>query len=147
MAKKKVFKIKNDKFIDSSSIMYNKKSLNDVLDSNGFEFGRNDNGSYIKFDNGFLICYKRQYYSLRLTVQSGNMYASETAFDLGKWPYPFIEIPTVNTTVASNNYVIPTAHSYANLSETNAGEIRILGPVIQYTASGNFHTIAIGKWK
>ena len=147
MAKKEVFKIKNDKFIDSSSIMYNKKSLNDVLDSNGFEFGRNDNGSYIKFDNGLLICYKRQYFSGNYTQQDGNLYISSTTYQLGDWPYPFMEIPTVNTTVTSNANLIPIGHSLSEVSATNAGSIKVASPSIRYTESGNFHTIAIGKWK
>ena len=69
MAKKKVFKIKNDMFIDSSSIMHNKELLSKIVIHDS---GNNSNGSWIRWENGLMICFQTIKKTLSVNQESSS---------------------------------------------------------------------------
>lgn len=54
----KSIKFKNNNYLDTSSIAHEQTPLNDLLNNKIlYESGSNENGSYVKFPDGTMICY------------------------------------------------------------------------------------------
>ena len=54
----KSIKFKNNNYLDTSSITHERTPLNDLLNNKVlYESGSNENGSYVKFPDGTMICY------------------------------------------------------------------------------------------
>ena len=127
-------------------------SANQVLSYDGskwgnvtaFDSGSNANGSYMKFPDGTLICWKN------LTVSGtfsawGNVFISD-AMSLGSFPYTFYAVPAVTVTPRNTD----TAGSVVNLnnvSTTSCGEVRCQRGTTLGTSQFTFSIIAIGRWK
>lgn len=62
------------------------------------ESGSNSNGSYIKYADGTMICYKEIQVTSNITNSWGNLYESTSAVSLGTWAETFISTPTINIT-------------------------------------------------
>lgn len=117
-------------------------AINSVVES-----GSNDNGNYIKFSDGTMICYHSILKSdVAFTKNTSGTYyfINENYEHLYDWTYPqeFISVPKVITTVSSSGYVNACC---GNISRTTA---RVLSTT-NYNASINitFNIVAIGKWK
>lgn len=123
------------------------------------ESGSNDNGYYIKWSNGDLICRRsttRDSYknssSASTTVQNLKIYRS----NVFTWTYPiaFNSIPTVNIGVATNlsgsRFCLGRVNG--NPSASNV-QIQLLGledfteNELGYTNLTKVDLVAIGKWK
>lgn len=99
------------------------------------ESGSNENGSYIKFDDGTMICWKDYL---------GGFGAQEGALDSVTWTYPaaFISDPTISITALGSPDIY-----YVNLGHTSTQatiKLHLLG------GRGNYIyalPIAIGSWK
>lgn len=105
------------------------------------ETGSNDNGNYIKFANGIMICYATKTTS---TVESSG------AYSYGTWTYPvsFAEKPVVFAT--ANNWT-----GYGTMTKvlsTASGSLFMSTSIDLSTAKAisrtdNVNLLAIGKWK
>lgn len=115
--------------------------------SNVVESGSNSNGSYIKYSDGTMICYKTVEGTAQITEQYyGYFYHTPDGkyFNLGDYAMPFIERPICNITFRGGNAQWICA--IQNQSATHAGDLHILS-VTSKTAGAYYDVIAIGKWK
>ena len=117
------------------------------------ESGSNDNGNWIKYNDGTMICTATKLFeNVSVTNSWGNLY--ETAeLTLGNFPQPFISTPTgINCIMITNSnssgkgsggfveYIVQTTN-------TSWGKTAIAKPVSSPGANIGLSLIAIGKWK
>ena len=123
------------------------------------ESGSNENGHYIKWSNGDLICRRsvskesfKLSTSLSTTVQNIKIYRSNAV----TWTYPikFKEIPTVQSTVATGLNGSRFCLGRINGSATAQNvQIQLLAfedfieSGLGYSNLNNVDLIAVGKWK
>lgn len=113
-----------------------------------YESGSNSNGTYRKWNDGTLECWKIQKASTAIDIAAGGFYVSGH-FELGNWAYSFLTVPTM-----PNPYIIASAGDIGTWSlrrkkptNVNAGSVQIACPWSQSSASYEAHVYAIGKWK
>lgn len=113
--------------------------------SNGIESGSNENGNWIKFNDGTLICQKRirvGYSSINVSLWAGNIYFAD--IQNGDWAQEFIQIDNVQATNNTDQYWLVTT----GYTETSAGYTRLLRPNNgDEWVGADIHLMAIGKWK
>lgn len=117
-------------------------SLNSVVSSN-----TNENGTYIKYSNGQMECYKNIIYTA-----NGDFVADGSIFykQLGSWTFPqeFVEIPNVQISVVNT---VTSRRAYGYLSgEISKTKITNYGVINYWNATdsdGIVCLVARGKWK
>lgn len=110
----------------------------------GYISGSNDNGNYIKYDDGTLICSVSKSVYIAMSSQWGSIYES-SAVSLGSFPESFISPPIVSATVT---YGAAFIELLANTSTTSWGNITLCRPVSTPSAYTYYiDLIAIGRWK
>lgn len=108
------------------------------------ESGSNDNGSWIKYSDGTMICYKSTgEIDMNITTSWGSLY--EGNLSLGNFPAEFIETPTISVTPFGSGMLIEQGGFHA--SETSWGVLTCVRPNSVENVKARFHLIAIGKWK
>lgn len=119
-------------------------AINDVVDS-----GTNSNGSWIKYDDGILICHNAQSFTVDIATQWGSIYTSEgSATGFNNFPVEFISAPTVTfgaKSTTANFWMIKSASYPA--SKSNAGRIQLARPTSVSSVPVVLDYIAIGRWK
>ena len=108
------------------------------------EQSHNDNGAYIKFANGTLICLKKHSFTTSVTNAWGNMFNS-SAVNLGAFPVDYIAVPAV-TALSTGAYSF-FVEGIKDTTKSNWGNILICRPVTTNTATFIVDLIAIGMWK
>lgn len=117
------------------------------------ESGSNDNGNWIKFIDGTMICTATKLFeNVNVTNSWGSLYETED-LTLGNFPQSFISTPTGINCVMINNsnsskkgsagfieYIVQTTAS-------SWGKTAIVKPVSSTAANISLSLIAIGKWK
>lgn len=141
----KSIKFSKDTYLDSTSIIHNKQLLSNIMDNKTiYDSGSNSNGSWIRFNNGTMICSNTvQYANIAITTVWGSFYESSKLSLGGNYPVPFIEEPDL----------VVTSH-YPNLVE-KYGDANAITPGTFYAAKPKSTTgetvkvsyIAIGNWK
>ena len=112
--------------------------INDLM-----EFGSNDNGNYIKFYDGTMICYGDKYGTTALADYWGQFKRGEVPVT---FPQEFVSTPLVNTGLKN-------AEDFAQLSvaadsiTTSGFTARVFKPNNATNVGCNLTYIAIGKWK
>lgn len=113
------------------------------------ESGSNNNGNYIKFADGTMICTQRVQKNAPITKKQTLVYTSDT-IELPDFPMQFTSIPTVVKTLEKNEgqwFCWLTAKGMS--SKTNPGTVLIGRD--SSTGSGiatvYITVIAIGRWK
>ena len=114
-------------------------AINSVVES-----GSNDNGSWIKYSDGTMICYKSTgEIDMNITTSWGSLY--EGNISVGNLPAEFIETPTIFVTPFGSGMLIEQGGIYA--SKTSWGNITGVRPNSVENVKARFHLMAIGKWK
>lgn len=121
------------------------KTLSEIVES-----GENENGSWIKWADGTMMCTCSRYFGdINCSTAWGALYESDS-IGLGSFPQTFIDIPKVFIT--SHN--ISGAASKAcfiewvsNTTTTSIGTTIVARPTTGSIASLNLSITAIGKWK
>ena len=116
------------------------------------ESGSNDNGNWIKFSDGTMICTLREYVSIAVTTALNGLYTSDTV-NLPYFPVSFVgDTPKVvknweNATWAWQEVFALQNYGYPSL--TNPGDFRLIASVsVEKRACGGYvSVIAIGRWK
>ena len=124
-----------------------KDNLVNAINSTIIESGTNNNGTYIKYDNGIMICTKTVEGTVDLKEQYYTYFyhtADNKYFNLGDYAVPFIERPICNITFRGGNPQWICA--IQNQSATHVGDLHIL-TVTSKTAGAYYDIIAIGRWK
>lgn len=129
--------------LDALSILKNKT----IYDS-----GKNDNGSWIRFNDGTMIChYIKKNVNLNVNYSWGAIYSRP--YTLPSYPQKFIEIPTVNISLVVDDssrwggWIATVGDADAVLPSTESpGTVNVIRPT-QGDGYFTFNVIAIGKWK
>lgn len=115
---------------------------NPIIDS-----GTNENGGYIKYYDGTMICYKTVSGTVEITEQYyGYFYhtADDKLFDLGDFAMPFVKTPISSIRFKGGN--TQWIGSTQNQSATHIGDLHIIS-VTSKTAGAYYDVIAFGRWK
>ena len=137
-------------FVNGQSPYISATNLNNLQDNVGnaineiIESGSNENGKYIKFSDGTLICYGRASMSFSINIAYGSVFRSDKqSISL---PYSFID----------TNYVVtlqglaPVHVCYAIDDDKSVNLFKFfpVGFVSQASVSSrNIEYMCIGKWK
>ena len=114
-------------------------AINSVVES-----GSNDNGSWIKYSDGTMICYKSTgEIDMNITTPWGSLY--EGNISVGNLPAEFIETPKIFVTPFGSGMLIERGGIDA--SKTSWGNITGVRPNSVENVRARFHLMAIGKWK
>lgn len=127
-----------DTYSTSQTDTYSCNYVNGIV-----ETGNNNNGNYIKFIDGTMICYKSVSNSCAMTSGWGSLY--EGSMSLGSWPVSFISTPQVQVT--NNSTIGAMIEGFGSTpTTTSAGSIYLVRPTsATYTVTINI--FGIGKWK
>lgn len=116
------------------------------------ENGTNNNGSWIKFADGTMICKFTQIINLTVNNAWGSLYGGK--FSVHDYPQEFIDIPEASITLVANNDGnyggwIGNNGGTDDIRPTkkNIGEFVMLRPTTTNNAYYKVQVIAIGKWK
>ena len=111
-----------------------------ILDSRIVEMGSNSNGEYVRWENGWQVCWFTDTISRTLTEQSGGFFYYEDA-----WTYPaaFVSSPTVMPGAIDNSGGLYWADLNGTPSPTSAS-YQLIGT---HSNTARFIGIAIGRWK
>lgn len=134
--------------LPSTSTPLNATNLNSMQVEDS---GSNANGSYIKYNDGTMICWHQitgSTFSCTTSGGSGRYYYQDdnnSAENVKAWTYPvqFISVPAVNVNVSCNAYCMA---SLGGVTKINVGANCVL-PYPVATTTFYWHFIAIGKWK
>lgn len=108
------------------------------------ESGSNANGSYIKFSDGTMICYRvTDVIAMNIDVAWGSLY--EGSVDMGQFPANFTETPAISVSAFGSGMLIEQAG--ANSTNRSWGLVTAVRPTAVQNVSARFYLIAIGKWK
>lgn len=142
-------KLRNNTFLDSSSVDYNhtdlKTIITNLLNNNlQVEMGNNSNGEYIKFSNGLLICLYSYGQGSSISIGT-NTYTDKTF----TFAIPFVGTPLVLPVVFTDSTSYNDMQNFfASISSSSSTQCKVRlfrgsgstrYPVINY--------LAIGKWK
>lgn len=113
------------------------------------ESGSNENGEYIKFVDGTMICKKTIAGTTPIDTSWGSLYESPD-ISLGDFALPFIEPPRVFAT----NGILSGKFGHAffiewirDITNTSFGTAILVRPISSSAADYNIQLFAIGKWK
>ena len=115
---------------------------NPIIDS-----GTNENGGYIKYYDGTMICTKTVSGTVEITEQYyGYFYhtADDKLFNLGDFAMPFVKTPISSIRFRGGN--TQWIGSTQNQSATHIGDLHIIS-VTSKTAGAYYDVIAFGRWK
>ena len=122
-------------------------AINSVVES-----GSNNNGSWIKFADGTMICRFTQIINVSVDAAWGSLYGKKCS--VHDYPQDFINIPEASITLVANNDGnyggwIGTNGGTDDIRPTNknVGEFVILRPTTTSNAYYKVQVIAAGKWK
>ena len=122
-------------------------AINSVVES-----GSNNNGSWIKFADGTMICRFTQIINVAVTNAWGSLYGGK--FSVHDYPQEFIDIPEASITLVANNDGnyggwIGNNGGTDDIRPTkkNIGEFVMLRPTTTSNGYYKVQVIAVGKWK
>ena len=117
-------------------------AINSVVES-----GSNNNGSWIKYSDGTMICRKSvQFTDVAVDNSWGGLFISND-ISCGLFAQEFVGIPDISRDLKYVNekcWLLPS--SYTSVDYNNAGAITLV-KISSSTISGTISIIAIGKWK
>lgn len=131
----------NDSYSTSTSQAYSCNYVNSIVES-----GSNTNGSWVKYIDGTMICYKTISKTVSVTSSWGSIYESGE-ITLGDFPQEFIAIPVVNITVQNENNIGGMIELVKNITTQSAGKTLLVRGTTTTNANYIFNIVAIGKWK
>ena len=140
----------NDSKIDTYSCSYVNEKIKNIANGILVESGSNENGSWVKFEDGTMICRCTKSYSIKTPNSTGPLYYGYRTLD--DFPQPFKERPDITysffdgaDTIALQPYSLDSNDA---LSETSAGAVFPI-TINKHTTAFYIHIgyIAIGKWK
>ena len=117
-------------------------------DSAIVESGSNANGTYVKYSDGRMECYKRvTQKNVKLTETWYGLYTNEndTTVDLGNYAATFIEEPIVNITYMGGNGCWLINNNYHSAS--SPGKVQLCTVSSRTIGTCILDVIAKGKWK
>lgn len=114
-------------------------AINGVVES-----GSNENGSWVKYADGTMICTKNVEGTTSATTSWGGLF--EGGVPCGNYAQPFIEKPRTNAT-GQKGYGNLIQCFGSNQNASSWGTLYILNPTSTSSCSYSIDLVAIGKWK
>ena len=106
--------------------------------------GSNENGNWIKFPDGTMICWgTKKYGSISFSNSWGSLYDTPK-FNLGNFPQSFAEVPTVTLQSCYGATCWPES---INPTRSSIGETWLMRPTSGAYDNIHLFYIAIGRWK
>lgn len=140
------------KVVTEDELMAIVTELQAKIDSLTYEYGTNTNGSYYKYPDGRLECYKTVLPGGPMNTALGTTgWYSQGITQLGNWAYPFTSAPVSSVRVecadtGGKNYSYLSGGTLA--SATSAGAIYIIAPAQDSTTIIKYvRVMAVGRWK
>lgn len=141
--------------LPSTNTPLNAKNLNQLQEnienamSSIVESGSNDNGNYIKFENGIMMCFQNVIMNVSLTSGGNNAFYARVSSGIPDYPQPFTEVYHANISVFNNNISSVTPY---NGSKAGPRLTKIADTLYFYSPGSSEETVfvqimAIGKWK
>lgn len=140
----KIFKNKGENGaipLSAENLNYN---FNDLDNRSVNESGSNNNGSWIKFNNGLMITIHQVNQSLARTSEWGSMYETNQAANLGDYPQGFKYTPYIFLTLYGQNALF---ESINDATKTSAGKVFLIAPTSNVEQTYTIQVFAIGQWK
>lgn len=113
-----------------------------------YDSGNNANGSWIKYSDGTMICYRKVAYSTTFNSAFGSMFRNDTQIRSILFPQQFVSTNdlVVTASIESGDFII-SSFIY-DITTSSIDEIGLLRPAASATVRTGFITIiAIGRWK
>lgn len=107
------------------------------------ESGSNDNGSYVKYSDGTMICRHKIQVEVAVNTTLGSLYRSESII-FPNFPVAFNDIPNISFYANGNNTGIIT--NWVATTNENPGSQIIIYPTTRTSLQYIINYIAIGKW-
>ena len=135
--------VKTGNYVEFNNIQLEEGTATDYMPYKGVGYtsGTNDYGSWIKFEDGTMICTK----TIAGTPSSVNLWANNIYYSdisAGNWANPFTALINVQVSDSSSQYWC----NICNVNETSSGTVRILRPDNNALAY-EVRILAIGRWK
>lgn len=133
--------------LPSTNTPISAKNLNQMQSI--IESGSNDNGNYIKFEDGTAICCKKGTLTTDVSIEMGSLYRSAT-LNIGSLPI------TLKSVLYANTNAFPTYDQTDNMcwsnintapSSTNFVPIVLYCPKSRTDVVVNYSSVVIGRWK
>ena len=110
------------------------------------ESGSNDNGNWVKYSDGTMLCYgTRLFENVDVTKAWGNIYETESSIDFGNFPQTFKEAPKVFLTQGYGSTMF--VEMLGSTTKEKIGSTWLWSPVTRAKAYINYNFLAIGRWK
>ena len=117
-------------------------AINSVVES-----GSNNNGSWIKYSDGTMICRKSIPFTDVAINNSWDQFFISSDIECGKFAQEFVETPNISRDLKyTTGMCMLMQSSYTPVDYDNAGAV-VLVRGSSLTISGAISIIAIGKWK
>ena len=108
--------------------------------------GSNDNGSWIKWADGTMICTKKiTFTNVVIDDAWGAVYSSKNTISFGDYAQEFIGIPNVSITLASGSTCF--CETFSGRTKKSIGSTWLCKPASESGGNMIFDIIAIGRWK
>lgn len=109
------------------------------------ESGSNENGNYIKYADGTMICTIRKTVTIAINQAWGNLYTGEVpAFT---YPVAFVSSPTINYTVSGGNSAMMMTWIGSTDSKTLTDRTALVRGTSATSQDYIVNITAIGRWK
>lgn len=121
-----------------------------ACESKIIETGSNENGKWIKYDDGTMIVAQQFIRTTNIDNPTGVLYYI-SIFDIPNFPVTFTEVQSCNVTMYNNNAC--SCNPYSNDKTTGARlakcceRILVYAPETYANETITFNVIAVGKWK
>lgn len=120
-------------------------AINEVNSKAIIERGQNTNGTYIKFYDGTMICFKTITISVEVRTASGSLYVGSSS--LGAMPASFSGVPNIQVSINNTNSA-GWIEQIRDSTASNFGNVRLMRST-QTDVGGypyTFKCLAIGNW-
>lgn len=109
------------------------------------ESGENDNGSWVKYYDGTLICQGSRTFNININKAWGAVYETTDIYDFGQFPIQFVDIPE-GVYLTQKTGLTCFSEKIQNTTKANIGSTWFTRPTtMEDEATWSF--LAIGKWK
>ncbi len=110
------------------------------------ETGSNDNGSYIKFPDGTMICYQNFSGNVDCSIAYGSgYYGYFNLSNIKPFPVSFVETPVISVTLMDNDLI--GAVPYSPTKTTCSSIAMYIYGLNSKNKEITLNVLAIGKWK
>lgn len=110
------------------------------------ESGSNDNGSYVKYADGTMICRAKKNIVTGTWGATGSMYYYDFSEPIS-FPEEFLDEDTLSVEISSNNSSFVFLCQGVSYTASEITKVNLLRPTLANNSSITISYIAIGKWK